>query len=1586
MMRSSPICLLSKASKNKSWLWHRRLNHLNFGTINDLARKDLVRGLPRLKFEKDHLCSACQLGKSKKYTHKPKSENIIMEVLHTLHMDLCRPMRVQSINRKKDILVIVDGYSRFTWVKFLRSKDETLEFVIKFLKQIQVGLNKNVRYIRIDNGIEFVNQVLTEFYESVGITHQKSILRTPSAERRCRKTESSLIHTCYDETPYELMHGKKHDLTFLRIFGSLCYPTNDSEDLGKLKAKTEIGIFVGYAPNRKGYRIYNKRTRRIMEIIHNQFDELTEHMAPVHISSGPEPILLTPRQISSGLVPNLVPAAPYVPPTNKDLEILFQPMFDEYFEPPIVERPVPPALAIQVPVVLAGTPFSTTIDQDALSTSHSPSSSEVQPLISHQGVPARPAFEDNPFAQAEDDPFVNVFAPEPSSEASLLGDVISTRKQLATDAFWCFYNSVLSKVEPKNFKTAMTEACWFEAMQEEIHEFDRLQNKAWLVAKGYCQEEGTNFEESFAPVSWIEAIRIFIANAASKNKIHLVPDGCEDCISEWRAERRSLHTPMVDRLKLDEDPLGIPVDQTRYQAKPIKNHFEVIKQVFRYLRGTINMGLWSPKDTTMALTTYVDADHAGCQDTRRSTSGSAQFLGDKLVSWSSKKQKALIYQPQKLNTLPCLDVKCYRSLLQQFLTLSVKAHRHTSPFHKRASGKWRDKMAEENVPAPTRTDEQLVPVKVRLLIGKSNLLMDLQKMQKNPIFRISMDILQNTNLFSAFTASADVPSIYIQQFWNTLTMDTNVLGITPKDSAHPFVAPPAVDLVIDFVNNLGYPEELQFVSKMYVNSLYQSWRTILSMINQCLMGKTSDDYSLGNLKFIPKGELDEVFRMAIPKDMITDVIRNSEYYQKYLDMATRKPRQATTVTDEEGGKKKKAPQTDEEPQSVSKPQVEDDEYNLQRGIQMSLESFQAPVGGVAIRKPDSGITQKLPVVEGKGKGIASDELAYKGAFDALRHHKGACGFVLHQQGSGSLPSNTIANPKGDVKAITTRSGVSYNRPQISSLPKETENEPEVTKDTVRPSTDNIQPPVVQTNDQIGETVDASNTKPTLPYRSRANKEKLYEKDDLLASKFMEIFQNLHFELSFTDALLHMPKFAPMFRKLLNDKDKMIELTKTPVNENCSAVILKKFPEKLGDPDRFLIPCDFPEMNECLALADLGASINLMPLSIWKELSLPTLTKTRMILELADRTISTPTGIAEDVFVNGDSHNKGVWCYHKGAFVMGCYIAAQSFLDLQKPKKKITTNQYIFQRRTPITQDASTGPSAQPQDDTSTNMVRDTPSPTAVETGADTEKSTSKADTEIFNDDEEHGEEVSHTVALEERTVELEEGQARSNPGKTPKSRPPPERVLMEEDQAGSNPGKSHVVQAGPNPEPMHEDFVAIVYPQVHEILKHTTEEHDHIDNPPSSPRTLSSMKNLDDAFTFGDQFLNDKPSEEEPGKANVELKVYTLENHDLYSKIDKYVNDVIKEAVHNALQAPICERFRDLSEFEMKEILRDRMFKSGSYRSHPNHAALYEALELSMDRENKEEFIEATAKSCKRRRDDQDPPPPPPKDSDQKQE
>nr|GEY41479.1 reverse transcriptase domain-containing protein [Tanacetum cinerariifolium] len=235
----------------------------------------------------------------------------------------------------------------------------------------------------------------------------------------------------------------------------------------------------------------------------------------------------------------------------------------------------------------------------------------------------------------------------------------------------------------------------------------------------------------------------------------------------------------------------------------------------------------------------------------------------------------------------------------------------------------------------------------------------------------------------------------------------------------------------------------------------------------------------------------------------------------------------------------------------------------------------------------------------------------------------------------SLPSNTIPNPKGEAKAITTRSGMSYKEPSIPP-PGVSQQEPvEVTTDTKLPSFDDIHPPTVQVEVQVDKSAEEPFVvipKANLPYPSRLQKEKLQEKDDILVTKFMEIFRDLHFELSFTDALIHMPKLAPMFKKLLNNKDKLIELMKMPLNENCSAVVLKKLPEKLGDPGRFLIPCDFMGFDNCLALADLGVSINLMPLSIWKKLILPTLNDTKMVLELADRTISKPTGVAENVFV------------------------------------------------------------------------------------------------------------------------------------------------------------------------------------------------------------------------------------------------------------------------------------------------------------------------------------------------------------------
>nr|GEU48257.1 integrase, catalytic region, zinc finger, CCHC-type, peptidase aspartic, catalytic [Tanacetum cinerariifolium] len=406
MMKSSPICLLSKASKTKSWLWHRCLNHLNFSTINDLKRKDLVRGLPRLKFEKDHLCSVCQLGKSKKHTHSPKTENINLEVLNTLHMDLYGPIRVQKINGKNSHL-------------------------LRTPQQNDVVERRNRTLVEAARTMLIFSKALMFLWAEVVAT-------------ACYTQNRSFIHTRHNKTPYELVHNKKPDLTFLRVFGALCYPTNNSKDLGKLQPMADI---------------------------------------------GPAPTFFTLGQISSGLVPNLVPTAPYVPPTNKELEILFQPMFDEYLEPPRVERPLSPTPAVLVPVNSAGTPSSTSIDQDAPSPIHLPSSSTLQYQCLHQGVTAESTLmEGNPFALVDNDPFINIFASKPTSKASSSGDASSAESTYVTQTL--NHLGKLSKDYPidnvignpsrpvSTRKQLATDALWFAR---------------------------------------IEAIRIFIANASSKN-------------------------------------------------------------------------------------------------------------------------------------------------------------------------------------------------------------------------------------------------------------------------------------------------------------------------------------------------------------------------------------------------------------------------------------------------------------------------------------------------------------------------------------------------------------------------------------------------------------------------------------------------------------------------------------------------------------------------------------------------------------------------------------------------------------------------------------------------------------------------------------------------------------------------------------------------------------------------------------------------------------------------------------------------------------------------------------------------------------
>ncbi|GJW91974.1 putative ribonuclease H-like domain-containing protein [Tanacetum coccineum] len=676
MLKTSPICLLSKASKTKSWLWHRRLSHLNFGTLNKLAKDGLARGIPRLKFQKDHLCSACALGKSKKSSHQPKAEDTNQEKLYLLHMDLCGPMRVASINGKRYILVIVDDYSRFTWVRFLRTKDEAPEAIIKCIKNIQVRLNATVR------NAEAINTA-------------------------CYTQNHSLIRIRYNKTPYELMQDKKPDLSFFHVFGALCYPTNDNENLGKLDVKVDIGIFVGYAPAKKAFRIYNKRTQKIIETIHVTFDELTA-MASKQFSSGPRLHSMTPATPSSGLVPNPPSSAPFLPPSRKEWDLVFKLMFDEFYSPPAsVASPVP-IVEAPAPVKSTGSPSSTTVDQDA----HSLSTSQTTSQSQSQAIPFSVEEEshDLEVAHMSNDPYFNipiletVNAESSSSNVisitvlpdalileyptkwtkdhpiqNIIGELsrpVSTRLQLHEQALFCYYDAFLtSELVPPPDKVMVITSKWiYKVKLDELGGI--LKNKARLIARGYRQEEGINFEVSFALVARLEAVRIFLAFAAHMNmtvyqmdvktaflndilRLHILqsPRGIFLNQSKYALESLKKYgmkpydlvdTPMVDKSKLDEDTQGKAVDPihyrgivgtlmyltssrpdlvyavcmcARYQARTTKKHLHAIKRIFQNLRGTVNWGLWYSKDFAIALIAFEDVDHAGCQDTRRSTSG-----------------------------------------------------------------------------------------------------------------------------------------------------------------------------------------------------------------------------------------------------------------------------------------------------------------------------------------------------------------------------------------------------------------------------------------------------------------------------------------------------------------------------------------------------------------------------------------------------------------------------------------------------------------------------------------------------------------------------------------------------------------------------------------------------------------------------------------------------------------------------------------------------------------------------------------------------------------------------------------------------
>ncbi|GJV18595.1 retrovirus-related pol polyprotein from transposon TNT 1-94 [Tanacetum coccineum] len=622
MLKTSPICLLSKASKTKSWLWHRRLSHLNFTTLNKLAKDCLVRGISRLKFQKDHLCSACALGKSKKSSHQPKAKDTNQEKLYLLHMDLCGPMRVASINGKRYILVIVDDYSRFTLVRFLRSKDEAPDAIIKCIKNIQVRLNATVRNVRTDNGTEFVNQTLREFYENVGISHQTFVARTPQ------------------------QNG-----------------------------------------------VVERRNRTLVEA--------------ARTISGPGLHSMAPATSSSGLVLNPVSQQPCIPPKRDNWDRLFQPMFDEYFNPPsIVVSPVQEVVALRA-VILADSPVSTSIDQDASSTSiPSTQEQEHSPNIS-QGFkesPKTPIFRDDPLHESLHEDLTsqgsssNVRQPHTPFEhlgrwtkdqpiANMIGDpsrsdnpshVYKLKKALygLKQALRAWYDMLSSFLISQHFSKGAVDPTLFtwqagnELLLVQIYVDDIIfASTNTTICNEFANLMTTKFKMSMmGQMSFFLGLQI---SQSSRGIFLNQSKYASEIIKKYgMLTSDSVDTSMVEKRTLDKDLQGKPVDATLYHGM-IGSLMYLTSNRPDLIYAVCLCARYQAKPTEKHLQAHMQMPTTrGCQDTRHSTSGSAQFLGDKLVSWSSKKQKSTVISSTEAKYIAlsgcCAQILWMRSQLTDY--------------------------------------------------------------------------------------------------------------------------------------------------------------------------------------------------------------------------------------------------------------------------------------------------------------------------------------------------------------------------------------------------------------------------------------------------------------------------------------------------------------------------------------------------------------------------------------------------------------------------------------------------------------------------------------------------------------------------------------------------------------------------------------------------------------------------------------------------------------------------------------------------------------------------------------------------------
>nr|GEY52390.1 retrovirus-related Pol polyprotein from transposon TNT 1-94 [Tanacetum cinerariifolium] len=665
---STPLCLMAKATPTQAWLWHRMLSHLNFDYINLLSKKDIVIVLPKFKYVKDQLCSSCELSKANRSSFKSKVVPSSKGRLNLLHMGLCGPMRVSSINGKKYIMVIIDDYSRYTWTLFLRSKDETPETLNAFFKEEGIENQTSIARTPEQNGIvKRRNHTLVEAARMMLSASQLSLFFWAEAiATACYTQNRFIIILTHDKTPYHIINDRKPSIKHLHIFGCICYITRDGKNLDKMKEKGDQCILVGYSTQSNGYLVYNKRTRMIVESIHIRFDEIKE-VSETSVANN-----------TSGL--------------------------DNEFT----------------------NPFCAPAQEEAETSSYNNGTSNV-PTFNQPHVFEYRWTKDHPLEQVHGNP----------------SRPVQTRRQLATDPEMCMFALTVSTVEPKNIKEVMADSAWIEAMQEELHQFDRLQ--AWkLVDKPYglknhslqlyawklfgfllLMQHTNGFVDPYhpekvyrlrkalyglkqAPRAWYDELSKFLTSKGFTKgiQIHQSPSGIFINQDKYTLEilhkhgmdkGQSIGTPMATKPKLDTDLSGNPVDQTeyrskigslmyltssrpdivqsvcfcaRYQSQPTEKHLKEVKRIFRYLRGTVNMGLRYPKDSSFKLTAFSDADHGGCIDSRKSTSGGIQFLGDKLVSWMSKKHNCTAMSSVEAEYMAlsasCAQVMWMRTQLQDY--------------------------------------------------------------------------------------------------------------------------------------------------------------------------------------------------------------------------------------------------------------------------------------------------------------------------------------------------------------------------------------------------------------------------------------------------------------------------------------------------------------------------------------------------------------------------------------------------------------------------------------------------------------------------------------------------------------------------------------------------------------------------------------------------------------------------------------------------------------------------------------------------------------------------------------------------------